>query len=130
FPVSPAYRSGMDPGTRTLSDGNGTPFGLYRDIQLYDLFPDMVEGTLLGPQVAPRPWANGYPVIDASRVTQYLEANPNASPHQHKPWRRMMVALNVRDGGEFTFDSDGDGYREYIPVTDWGAGSGNRYPAI
>lgn len=130
FPVSPAYRSGMSPGTRSVSDDSGTPFGLYRDIQLYDLFPDMVEGTLLGPEVGARPWANGYPVIDASRVTEYLEANPAVGAHVHKPWRRMMVALNVSDGSEFTFDSDQDGHPEYMPVTDWGAGSGNRYPAI
>lgn len=130
FAGAPPYRNGIGPGTLSVSSPQGEPFSTYRQMQLFDLFPEQTEGTLLGPEVAPALWSHGYPIIDASRLTQYLEANPAGHPTQHKPWRRLLYALNLQNGQEFTFDSDGDGHREYLPAGFWGTGSGNRYPPI
>ncbi|MCK6624336.1 MAG: PQQ-like beta-propeller repeat protein [Anaerolineae bacterium] len=130
FSTAFSYRTGLRPGTRSVADTDGVGYGNYREMQLDDIFPGASEGTLLGPQVAPQAWAHGYPVINASRVTQYLENNPTSHPHQHKPWRRALVVLNRNDGSEYTFDSDRDGHREYIPIVWWGTNSGNRYPPL
>ncbi len=130
FSTAFGYRTGLRPGTFSVTDSGGTPYGNYRDMELDDLFPGAAEGTRLGPAVAPQPWAHGYSLIDASRVTQYLEDNPNPDPHKHKPWRRALVVLNTANGLEHTFDSDQDGYPEYIPVVWWSTNSGNRYPPL
>lgn len=130
FSAAVAYRDGNAPGTSTLTNADGRPYGNYRELQLEGVFPELVENTTLGPEVAPQPWSHGYPIIDASRLTQYLEDNPAYDPYKHKPWRRVLIALNRSDGTEFTYDSDGDGYREYLPAGYWGTGSGNRYPPL
>lgn len=130
FAGAPPYRDGIAPGTTSLSNAEGDPFSSYKNMQLYDIFPEQREGTTLGPEIPSGNWSHGYPIIDASRITQYLEANPAAHPNQHKPWRRLFFALNLQTGQEYTFDSDGDGFREYLPASYWGAGSGNRYPPI
>ena len=130
FSVAFAYRKGVDPGTRSVLNSEGNGFPSYKYMQLADIFPEQVEGTVLGPEISGQAWGHGYPVVDASRVTEYLEDNPTPDPHKHKPWRRMLVVLNTSDGSEYTFDSDGDGYPEYIPAAYWGTGSGNRYPPV
>ena len=121
------YRDGLEPGTRTLENLNGNPQGRYLDVQLEDIFPEQNEGATLGPQIGTE---NGYPIIDASRLTEYLEDNPATDPHKYKPWRRIFIVLNRSNGSEYTFDSDGDSRQEYLPGAWWGAGSGNRYPPI
>ena len=121
FSSAAPYRNGNAPGTGSLTDGSGNTFGGYNEMQLYDLFPDLVEGTTLGPVVPSGPWSHGYPVINASRLTEYLE---------NKPWRRLRIALDLHTGREFTFDSDGDGKQEYLPAGHWGTGSGNMYPPL
>lgn len=130
FSAAPAYRSDLNPGTRTIKDDAGTPFSEVRTMERYDIFYGEPQGALIGPTVADQPWANGYPVIDASRLTQYFENNPNPDPHRYKPWRRTSIVLNASNGSEYTFDSDGDGFQEYIPVAYWGTNSGNRYPPL
>jgi hypothetical protein len=87
-------------------------------------------GEIIGPMLPAQAWSNGKPVLDATNVTQYLENNPNTDLYKHKPWRRTFVVLNQGDGREYTFDSDGDGYQEYMPFAFWGSNSGNRYPPV
>ena len=131
FSAASAYRKNEKPGTRSVFDHNGDRYPSLKEMQLDDIFlPNASEGSLLGPQVGSQSWSNGFPVIDASSVTEYLENNPNADPYKHKPWRRLLIALDLNNGSEYTFDSDHDGYPEYIPAAYWGAGSGNRYPGI
>ncbi len=130
FSAASAYRPDRDPGTRTLKDDNGAPIGKLLDVQKVDLFPNEPVGTLMGPVSNPEAWSNGYDVMDMSRITEYLEANPNADSHNGKPWRRLYVLLNKNNGSEYSFDSDHDGYAEYFPVIHWGTKSGNHYPPI
>jgi hypothetical protein len=129
FATAFGYRGG-DPGLNSVDVPGGGSYPSYREMQLDDLFQGAPEGTIIGPEVAAQPWANGYPVISASRITEYLEDNPTPDPHKYKPWRRVFVVLNQSDGSEFTFDSDQDGYPEYIPATWWGTNSGNVYPPV
>lgn len=125
-----AYRSGLEPGTKSVLDDSGSPYTGFAQMNIEDVWPEQIEGTTIGPEVGARAWSNGYPVVDASRLTQFLEDNPNPDPDRHKPWRRVVAVLNMSNGREFTFDSDGDGYQEYAPVGWWGTGSGNRYPPL
>ena len=123
FSAAVSYRPDTNPGTRSVDDGKN------KDIR--GIWPEMIEGTLVGPEVPPQSWSNGYPVLDAHRLTQYFEDNPNGeNPYAHKPWRRAFIALDLNTGQEFTFDSDGDGNPEYMPVFWWHTDSGNLYPGI
>ena len=130
FSAAPGYRTALSPGTLNVTgtDGYGYQQSLYMDRD--DLFPGAPDGALIGQVVNGQAWANGFPVINVSRIAQYFENNPTPHPNLHKPWRRSIVLLNASNGSEYTFDSDGDGHREYIPVTYWGTQSGNRYPPI
>ena len=130
FSAAYGYRSGSDPGSMSVPVPGGGTYDNYLGIQLDDIFPTSQEGTLVGPQIASESWGHGYPIIDVNTLTEYLENNPNPDPDKHKPWRRLLVALERGDGREFTFDSDHDGYPEYLPAAYWGTGSGNRYPGI
>jgi outer membrane protein assembly factor BamB len=121
FSTTPAYRTGIEPGTRSLVDSTGAPMDTYNKIQINDLFPTEPDGTLLGPVSAAQTWSHGYQVISAGRVAQYLE---------NKPWRRTVVILNRANGSEYTLDSDRDGRPEYAPIVYWGTKSGSRYPPI
>lgn len=128
FPVAHAYREDRAPGTRSITPPGGGIYGQYRQMQLDDVFPE-------GPQIFDEPapsqsWAHGFPAVDGRRITEYLEDNPQPGTYKHKPWRRMFAVLNLSNGQEFTFDSDQDGFPEYIPATYWGTGSGNRYPPV
>ncbi len=130
FTTAYAYRDGLELGTLTVEHPDGWSYGRYLDMQLYGLWPEQVENTLIGQQVSSPPWANGNPVLNVSRITEYLEANPATDPFKYKPWRRAFAVLNMSNGSEYTFDSDQDGHQEYFPAVWWGAGSGNRYPAV
>ncbi len=99
-------------------------------MQKADLFPNEPVGTEMGPTLNPTAWSNGYPVMDMSRITEYLEDDPGAPEHEGKPWRRIYVIVNKNSGAEYSFDSDGDGHPEYIPVVHWGTKSGNHYPPV
>jgi len=120
FSAALGYRIGRDPGS---DSGNGLD-------ELEDIFPGDPWGTTLSPLLQAQSWSNGYPTVNASRVAEYLENNPNPDPHKHKPWRRTVIVLNIQNGSEYTFDSDSDGYPEYAPISYWGTNSGNRYPPI
>jgi hypothetical protein len=130
FSVAPGYRDDRIPGTRNVSHPDNEIYGSYRQMQLADIFSGGSEGQIFGPEVSGQTWAHGFPVIDAHAITEYLEDNPQPDEYKHKPWRRMFVVLNRANGREFTFDSDQDGYPEFIPATYWGTGSGNRYPPV
>ena len=129
FSASISYRAGIDPGTRSI-ELDGTPYDNYRSLEAADLFFGEPDGTLLGPVTAAQSWSNGQPVINAARISQYLENNPASDAQKYKPWRRMYVILNQSNGTEYTYDSDGDGYQEYLPAAYWGTNSGNSYPPI
>lgn len=129
FAGSESYRNGT-PGLGSIQDESGTEYGKYTDIERDDLFVGLSDGDLIGSTVSGQTWANGHRVLDITRILQYHEDNPNAQANQHKPWRRVMVMLNADDGSEYTFDTDGDGYDEFIPAGYVGAQSGNRYPPL
>jgi outer membrane protein assembly factor BamB len=130
FSTAPAYRIGIEPGTRSLTDNTGAPMDTFTYIQMLDLFPTEPDGTLLGPVRSPQDWSKGKQIISAARVAEYLEDNPAPDRYKHKPWRRTLIVLNIQDGREYTLDSDGDGHPEYAPVVHWGTKSGSRYPPI
>jgi hypothetical protein len=131
FSASPAYRMGADPGTRTiLNPLTGTEFSDFRQMERETMLPGAPNGTLVGPILNPQAWSNGYPVLDASVIAQYYENNPASDPYKYKSWRRTFIVLNQNSGSEYTYDSDGDGYGEYMPYGYWGTNSGNRYPPI
>lgn len=130
FSAAPGYRDDRVPGTRNVPKPGDGIYGSFRDMQLADVFSGGSEGQIIGTQVSGQTWAHDFPVIDAHTITQYLENNPQQNTYKYKPWRRMYVVLNLSDGHEFTFDSDQDGYPEFIPAAYWGTGSGNRYPPV
>lgn len=130
FTAALSYRHELEPGMMNVEDVSGSPYGNYAYMEKEDLFPGEPTGSVLGPLVSGQDWAHGLPVIDASRVTEYTENNPNPTAFTHKPWRRLYIVLNVSNGTEYTFDSDGDGFGEYMPFVSWGTKSGNRYPPI
>ena len=130
FAAALGYRMGQNPGTQSVRDDSGMSYGNYGPMQTDDIFAGLGEGDLVGPAVSGQTWSHGYPVLDASNLTEYLEDNPAPDPHKHKPWRRLYIVLDAASGREYTFDSDQDGYAEYMPVGSWGTNSGNRYPPI
>lgn len=130
FATSSPYRHYVDPGTLNVIDANGEPYDDLHKIERDDVFFDKGTGQAFGNLLPPQDWAGPNRVIDGSRLTQYLEDNPNPSAHLHKPWRRSFVMLNASSGSEYRFDSDQDGYPEYIPFVRAGSNSGNRYPGI
>ena len=130
FAAALGYRMGQNPGTQSVRDEEGVSYGNYGPMQVDDIFAGLGEGDLVGPTVSGQTWSHGYPVLDASNLTEYLEDNPAPDPHKHKPWRRLYIVLDAATGREYTFDSDHDGSPEYMPVGSWGTNSGNRYPPI
>ncbi|MCL4872251.1 MAG: PQQ-binding-like beta-propeller repeat protein, partial [Anaerolineae bacterium] len=131
FSAAHGYREGESPGLFSVDAPGGGRYGTFREMQLDNIFlPNAPEGTTLGPQVPAQSWTHGYPMVDANSITEYLENNPQPDTYKHKPWRRVFVVLNTTNGTEFTFDSDQDGYPEYLPAGYWGTGSGNRYPPL
>jgi hypothetical protein len=120
FVGAPGYRT-TRPGLGSIIDLNGARYNKYHNVERDDLLGNAPDGTLIGPSVPGQDWSHGRTVLDGSRITEY---------HESKPWRRIYAVLNQNDGSEYTFDSDGDGLAEYIPVAFWGAQSGNAYPPI
>lgn len=71
---------------------------------------------------APGDWPGGTVTMDASPILQYYEAQPH---------RRRVFMLDRATGQELTFDTDGDGRREYPPFTFSGVTqSGAKYPPV
>jgi len=135
FSVAHGYRDDREPGLRNVEKLSGDGYyGHVREMQLDNIFPGAVSSTgsdIFDDPAPSQDWAHGYPAVDANRITQYLEDDPQPdAPHLAKPWRRIYVVLDISNGHEFTFDSDNDGYAEYIPIAYWGTGSGNSYPPI
>jgi uncharacterized repeat protein (TIGR01451 family) len=112
---------------RTLAPGPGSSMDLLdRD----SVFPNNLsapKGTPVGPRQS-----DGW--IDAHRITEYYENNPNPSGPDssllYKPWRRTYIVLNRLNGQEYTFDTDGDGHPEFAPILAHNTQSGNRYPPV
>ena len=130
FSAALSYRMDQDPGTDSVKDDNGNPYLTHGLMQRSDIFSNAPNGALLGPTSPAQDWTHGYPIIDGSRITEYLENNPQSDSHKHKPWRRTYIVLNASNGSEYTFDSDHDGSPEYAPMAYWGTNSGNRYPPV
>ncbi len=118
-----AYRSGLEPGTRSAALPGLPPDDSYHKVQIHDLWPGVQnQYAEIGPVVAsPGAWAHGRTVLDASRVSEYLENNPDGHVNWHKPWRRTYIVLRQTDGTEYTTDVDGDGFREYAPIAYFGS---------
>jgi hypothetical protein len=130
FSGSVVYRMGMEPGMASVKNASGDGYTKFTDMDQEALWPNDPYGALIGNNVPGQTWSNGFPVLDASRITEYYEDNPATELYKHKPWRRIVVVLNSNNGSEYTFDSDGDGYDETIPIMMWGTHSGNFYPPI
>ena len=130
FSASSPYRMGINPGTQSVIDDDGIRESSVNEMQVKDLLLNDPRGTQIGPLLPAQDWSHGYPVIDASRVSEYLEENPHRDPDKHKPWRRTFIVLNAADGSEYLFDTDRDGYMEHAPVVHWGTNSGSRYPPV
>ncbi|MCB0213613.1 MAG: PQQ-like beta-propeller repeat protein, partial [Anaerolineae bacterium] len=156
FSSAPAYVSEGDPGVESVSDviAQNDPYyaqmynfqygsDFVKTLQRDDVFhqgePDSAK---LGPSFTSGgvgdstgiqwSWGNGKSVVDASKVTEYLEDDGQAKVNRstNKPWRRGVIALNISNGAEYTFDSDNDGRPEYAPFMFVGTKSGNRYPPL
>lgn len=70
----------------------------------------------------PGDWVAGTTVVNAHILTDYFET---------RPYRRTIFVLNAATGQEFTFDSDGDGKKEYAPFNWSGVThSGNKFPPL
>jgi outer membrane protein assembly factor BamB len=123
FSAASGYRTGMNPGSQSVLDRSGNPYGRIFDIDRDGIFGTNAIGTLIGSQVNNQTWSSGKQVLDVSRVTNYLEAGNHDD-------RRTLIVLKKSDGSEYTFDSDGDGKAEYAPSTATGTQSGNRYPPV
>ncbi len=130
FSVAQAYRHSSRPGMNSLTSQTNNPSWTYRELQLEGIFGGRPEGAIIGLLSAPLPWSNGFQVVDAANVLQYLEENPAGDRFKYKPWRRVFAVLNQSDGQEYRFDTDNDGFMEYAPFAWWGTNSGNRYPPI
>lgn len=150
------YADTADPGLRSIADVvnptdpyyermEGFQYGLdyVHFLQRGDIFDkNEPAGTLIGPSFEAGSasdtagvawsWQDGATVIDASRVTEYLEDDGQTLVNRstNKPWRRTVVVLDAATGAEFSFDSDTDGKPEYAPFLYAGTKSGNRYPPL
>jgi len=131
FSASEDFRNGKRPG-------QASP--LYSD-QICDMYPELncnpyptsYGPYYLGPTVSPPSWAGGMTTYNAApRVTEYFENHGYTlvDQNKYKPWRRPYAMINKSNGTEYTFDSDSDGYPEYLPAVYFGTGSGNDYPPI
>lgn len=129
FSGSPAYRSNANPGLESFRDADGNFAARVSTLDSMAIFEGDESGLHL-PELSSQPWSNGMPVVDGSAITEYYEENPSPDPYKHKPWRRMTFLLHQTDGSEYTFDSDGDGYVEYIPFPRHGTRQMNNYPPI
>ena len=147
YPGTFSVREVVDPDDPYYNFINDPDFGLdfTNGIQKNDIFyygggdPD---GTIIGQEFIAGSyndttgiawsWENGKTVIDASRVTEYLEDDGQALVNRptNKPWRRTVVVLSIDNGVEITMDSDMDGFPEYAPFLYTGTKSGNRHPPI
>jgi outer membrane protein assembly factor BamB len=130
FAAASGYRTGFNPGTSSVVDAAGNQYGKIFDMDRDGIFGNAALGAIIGPEVPAQDWANGKKILDISLLTEYLESNPNTNDNSHKPWRRALIMLSRNDGGEYTYDSDGDGNPEFMPAVMWGTHSGNRYPPI
>ena len=126
------YRTGMMPGTRSAQIPGLPPDDDYMSLTKHDIWPNNLDTeAVIGPQVPDAgAWAHGFPVLDASLVSEYLEDNPDGHPNWHKPFRRLYVVLNRSDGSEYSQDVDGDGHRDYAPIGYFASKTGNTYPPI
>ena len=98
----------------------------YLTLDRDQLFPNHLNtpyGTLIGATgTVSGNWSPGTKTLDVSKITNYLETLPD---------RRAVFILNVNNGQEFTFDSNGNGKAEYVPFTFAGVThSGNKYPPV
>jgi outer membrane protein assembly factor BamB len=148
--------SEADPGAASVSQVVATDSEYYRQMQNFqygldptnvlqrdDIFhqnepdkapvgPTFLSGSVDDSTAISWSWVNGTPVLDGSKITEYLEDDGQIAFERptNKPWRRSVIALSTTDGTEFTFDSDGDGHPEYAPFAYVGTKSGNRYPPL
>ncbi len=129
---------GLRPGGSSLTSPTGTRYGTFNAAETADIGALSPDGSI-GERISSLPWSGGYDVTNSRYALEYLEEptpeeiqNDPAglNRHNHKPWRREYYVINQSDGKEFTFDSDGDGLKEYIPVLYWRAESGPMYPPV
>jgi hypothetical protein len=142
FSSASPYADTAEPGLQSISPDSGE-LAFIKQIQRDDVFHSgEASGSLLGSTFEAGgsgdttgiswDWANGNTVVDASKVTDYLEDDGQVLLNRptNKPWRRGVIVLNIANGTEFTFDSDDDGNPEYAPFLFTGTYSGNHYPPL
>ncbi|HMR67455.1 MAG TPA: PQQ-like beta-propeller repeat protein [Anaerolineae bacterium] len=156
FSAALAYAEEAGPGTRSVVDVVDPTDPYYAQMHDFQYSQDLVKtiqrddvfhqneatGVLLGPEFKAGSsvdttgltwlWPKGESVIDAAKVTEYLEDDGQVKLNRptNKPWRRGVIVLDVSNGVEYTFDSDEDGQPEYAPFLFAGTKSGNRYPPL
>ena len=123
FAAASGYRSGMNPGTTSITNSDGVAYGQIYPLERDEIFAGLPQGAsvLFGSIVSGQTWANGKQVLHAGRIIDYLEDNPH---------RMVLVALHLSNGSPYTFDADRDGRADYLPAVKWGTHSGNRYPPV
>ena len=130
FSTASGYRIGTyPPGLRSVLDLAyfEKPEAVHDELFTNPSNPTSVLGTII--QIK-QPWAQSKTILDYSRVTEYLENNPDSNPDLHKPWRRSYIILNTSNGSEYSLDSDNDGFNEYVPVIPYGTTNGSYYPPV
>jgi outer membrane protein assembly factor BamB len=88
------------------------------------VYTGLADGAVIGPVSTSitGDWVPGTVAIDGSVLTEYFEKRPD---------RRTVFVLDSTSGDEFTFDSDGDGIKEYAPFNWSGVThSGSKYPPV
>src|SRR3989338_3231646 len=120
FTGAAPYRNGKDPGTGSIkvSSGSTTGYSTYDGVQRDDIFAG--GGSQIGTNVSDSgSWKHSKQAVNISSISEYLEDNPATDAHKHKPWRKLYTVFDAATGMEYTTDVDGDGYREYAPITYW-----------
>ena len=116
------YRDSVPPGT----DGRWINLEhLDREVfpQLNNNGGQQAAGLPVGPRSS-----DGW--IDTSTPNGGSGAIGISTYYENKPWRRTVFVLDGKTGQEVSYDSDGDGKKEFAPYIWLGSQSGNRYPAV
>lgn len=96
----------------------------HSEMSLTDFETALFTGTTMGGSYGTDagPWPSGTKTVNASQITNYYE---------DKPYMRTVFFLDSSNGVEYTFDSDGDGKKEYAPFA-WSGitHGGTRFPGV
>ncbi len=114
----PAYRVSARPGTQSIPERRDAG-DFNKRVEAIEVFAGQTSSYLGERGTQPGSWAAGTSTLDAGRILDYLQKNPQ---------RRTLFVLERRTGQEFTFvHNSGPGYAPFLYT---GTQNGQRYPAI